>query len=234
MPLRYIAIVLFARGFHVDEDRLKAAYAQVLDDIQAHGADEDGLGDGADHLAQQLRRRAKRIPIARRWVTRAGTYGARRNTPLEDGLVALTTALISAEQPDEQAGNVIMQIVGGPVGADDDVMERLALTTLPALREALRELTLGELVRARALLERSLNVVMRLQQLTLAVTGEPVADGLEDWELVNELGKAVSILSMAAVLQKLPGYEQALEQSEALVAATEAAAEPSRALESET
>ncbi len=212
---------------------MTAAYAAILDDVEALASDEHGVGDGADHLAQQLRRRAKRVPLARQWITRAGTYGARRDSVFEDGLVALTTTLLCNEQPDEEAGSAIRQIVGAPPEAGADFIDRLELSTFRALRETLAGLTAGELERARALLRRSLYATAGLQQLVLSATGEPIAQGLSDWQMVEELGQALGILSMAAVLRGLPGYELALEQSEALLAVLKDAINRSAPLESE-
>ncbi len=234
IPLRYVTVILFARGFQVPEERLKAAYAQILDDVEPHAFDEHDPSDGADRLAQKLRKRAKRVPLARQWIRRADTYGARKGSVLEDALVALSTILFADEQPDEQAGAAIGQIVGAPVDGAADLIDRLELTTIPALRATLGELAPGGLVRARDLLTRSLSVADQLQQLNLSMHGKPIAEGLADWHLVDELSQALGILSMAAVLRGVPGYEQALEKLETLLIATIARADGEAPLHSET
>ncbi len=233
VPLRYTAIILFARGFQLDEKTLAAAYSEFLNDVEALAVHEDDLSDGADRLAQQLRRRAKRIPLARQWIARAGTYGARRGSVFENGLVALTTALLAGEHPDEQAGGAIRQLVGAPAAAGADFLDRLELSSFPALRETLARLTPGELDRARALLRRSLSVTADLQQRALSATGEPIAEGLSDWDLLDEVAQALAILPVAAVLRGLPGYEVALEQFEALLSTARDATNAATPLESE-
>ncbi len=234
VPLRYIALVLFTRSFPIDEKRLTVAYAQFLDDIEALAYDEHDPSDGADRLAQHLRRRAKRVPLGRRWIARGNTYGARRGSLLEAALVTLTSTVFADARPDEQAGQAVSQIVGAPAELAGDLAARLQLTTLPALRATLGELAPGELVRARDLLTRSLSVTAQLQHLTVSITGEAIAEGLSDRELVDELGHALGILSMAAVLRGLPGYEHALEQLESLLTGTTAPEYEPAPLHSET
>ncbi len=234
VPLRYIAVVLFARGFPVDEERLTVAYAQFLDDVETLASGEHDRTDGADRLAQHLRRRAKRIPLGRRWIARGNTYGARRGSALETALVTLTTTLFADECPNEQASAAVSQIVGAPADTADDIAARLQLMTLPALRETLLELAPGELVRARDLLTRSVSVAAHLQHLTVSITGTTIAEGLCDRELVDELGDALGILAMAAVLSGVSGYEQALEQLESLLTGTTAPEYEPAPLHSET
>ncbi len=136
LPLRYVALILFYRDVPVSEEALRRAYDAVLDDLEAMLPPEEDRADATDKLAQTLRRRAKRSPLARRWIARSGSYGARAASPVEDTLTVLTGRMFGGDDSSEQAEIAATEVLGVPHHVAPEFQEVLAgLLSLSELRQ---------------------------------------------------------------------------------------------------
>ncbi len=214
LPLRYIALILFYRDMPVSEEALRRAYNAVLDDLEAMLPPDEDRADATDKLAQTLRRRAKRSPLARRWIARSSSYGARAASPVEDTLTLLTGRMFGGDDASEQTESAATEVLGVPHHLAPEFHEVLAnLLSLSELRQVARSATYTQLQTARRTHKRMLALADALSQMQ-AVTGHPIASGLADATLPGELENAVAVLAVAAQLRRQPELEQLLAQAE--------------------
>jgi hypothetical protein len=221
--LRHVAFGLFARGHDVTEAALKQAYRAVIQDVHEHvmllgGGD---LADGADRLAQQKLRRAKRNPLGRILIQRTGKSGARTASVLVDALAAVSGLIFGDGTSSADAEDAIIKVYG----TTDDTPAELRTLSFLLLKRVLADATIDEFRRARDVQNRLMTVGARISELQ-ETSGFPlIAAGLSDWNSNDEFAQAFAILPIAQMLRNHPSFEQDLQDMENAVSEAERAIE---------
>jgi hypothetical protein len=210
--LRYVAFGLFARGHEVPDVGLKRSYRAVIHDVRELVmllGDAD-LGDGADRLAQLMLRRAKRNPLGRILIQRAGKSGARTASALTDALAALSGLLFADATPSADGEAAIIVVYGTTA----DTLAQLRTLPFSSLETVLADTSVEEFRRARDIQRRLITVAARLSELQETDGFPLIAVGLSDWNSNDEFARAFAILATTKNLRTLPHLKQQLQKVE--------------------
>lgn len=211
-PLREVALHLFVRGYDVEGPVVAAAYQELLQWLRGLTSSAE---DPADAMAQALRPRAKRHPLGRKWIRRAGTYGARRGSVVEDALVALTTLVLTDDEPSGEA----MKALSLAAGATDPepFANAVAEFSIAGLETALKGATSDDLAQAREIYFRSMDLIEQLAYLQAVTGAEILPYGLTDQPTSNEFNDIIGVLAIVEKLDGRSDYEAQLNEVEAAV-----------------
>jgi len=214
VPLSEVHLRLFARGHEVEEELIVSSYWKLLDWLRGLADESEG---GSDALAQAMRQRAKRNAFGRRWIRRAGTYGARRGSVVENALVALTTLFFDDDdyEPSVEA-KAALGIVAGTSDAES-LVNTISKLNLDGLEMSLEYASGDHFRQARDIYLRSRDVVKELALLQPVEGMETIPPELTDKEMENEFGDIIGMLAMCGILDERPEYEAELREFEAAI-----------------
>ena len=235
VALRLAPLALFAQGYLIDIETLRAAYADVFAQFKAvfDAASRDESHepqDALDHADGVARAFAARVngPVLTRWKQEARRRARGRSAESVDQIMAAAlsvafTGLIAGQAPSPEGIGEVLALAGLDGGQDRDISARFwAGVSLDRITAAIQSASLGQWVAARddldcllefarlrhSVEERVLPAGRRLTGLDIAQAGDPMH---RSYLIPQQLLLADEVrASMRAGLEELQAWDRLL------------------------
>jgi len=211
-PLKQVALRLFVRGYDLDHDVIVTAVQPLLDGLRSVAV---GQEDPADAVAQKIRPRVTNHAFGKAWIARAGTHGARRGSTVEDALVALSTLLLSEDEPSDNA----IDALGIVTGATDpsELAGAISELSLSRIENALSQADGDDLRNALRLHRLLLSILAEVGEFQRVTGTHELPAGLTDLQADPDLFDIIGVLTMLTKLHGDANYEEKLRDFDSAV-----------------